>query len=86
MPSISIDYAVMEKAENIINVPVDCGWNDLGSWDAIYDINSKDKDGNVKIGTIQAENCKNSFFSAQTGLLRVLVWKMLSLLKHQMPF
>ena len=48
MPSISIDYAVMEKAENIINVPVDCGWNDLGSWDAIYDINSKDKDGNVK--------------------------------------
>ena len=43
MPSISIDYAVMEKAENIINVPVDCGWNDLGSWDAIYDIIQKIK-------------------------------------------
>ncbi len=69
MPSISIDYAVMEKAENIINVPVDCGWNDLGSWDAIYDINSKDKDGNVKIGTIQAENCKNSFLFSSNRLV-----------------
>ena len=43
MPSISIDYAVMEKAKNIVNVPIDCGWNDLGSWDAIYEINKKVK-------------------------------------------
>ncbi|MEI4485295.1 mannose-1-phosphate guanylyltransferase/mannose-6-phosphate isomerase [Frigidibacter sp. MR17.14] len=34
-PSISFDYAVMEKAANVTAVPVDCGWNDLGSWDAL---------------------------------------------------
>ncbi len=69
MPSISIDYAVMEKAKNIINVPVDCGWNDLGSWDAIYDINSKDKEGNVKIGAVQTENCKNSLLFSSNRLI-----------------
>jgi len=69
MPAISVDYAVMEKAKNIINVPVDCGWSDLGSWDAIYDINSKDKDGNVKIGTIQTENCKNSLLFSSNRLV-----------------
>ncbi len=69
MPSISIDYAVMEKAKNIINIPVDCGWNDLGSWDAIYDINSKDKEGNVKIGAVQTENCKNSLLFSSNRLI-----------------
>ena len=69
MPSISIDYAVMEKAKNIVNVPVDCGWNDLGSWDAIYEINKKDKDGNVKIGTTMTEGCKNSFFFSSNRLV-----------------
>ena len=68
-PSISIDYAVMEKAKNIVNVPVDCGWNDLGSWDAIYEINEKDKDGNVKIGTTMTEGCKNSFFFSSNRLV-----------------
>ncbi|MEI4473744.1 mannose-1-phosphate guanylyltransferase/mannose-6-phosphate isomerase [Frigidibacter sp. MR17.24] len=36
-PSISFDYAVMEKAANVAAVPVDCGWNDLGSWDALIE-------------------------------------------------
>lgn len=69
MPSISIDYAVMEKASNIVNVPVDCGWNDLGSWDAIYEINKKDKNGNVEIGTTLLENCKNSFVYSSNRLV-----------------
>lgn len=69
MPSISIDYAVMEKAKNIVNVPIDCGWNDLGSWDAIYEINKKDKEGNVKIGTTMTEGCKNSFLYSSNRLV-----------------
>ncbi len=69
MPAISVDYAVMEKAQNIINVPVCCGWNDLGCWDAIYDINTKDKEGNVKIGAIQTENCKNSLLFSSNRLI-----------------
>lgn len=37
VPAISFDYAVMEKATNVTAVPVDCGWNDLGSWDALIE-------------------------------------------------
>lgn len=69
MPAISVDYAIMEKAKNIVNVPLDCGWNDLGSWDAIYEINKKDKDGNVKIGTTQVQECKNSFVYSSNRLV-----------------
>ncbi|HEV2544776.1 MAG TPA: mannose-1-phosphate guanylyltransferase/mannose-6-phosphate isomerase [Methylobacterium sp.] len=46
-PAISIDYAVMEKAERIAVAPVAMGWSDLGSWDALYEAAAKDGDGNV---------------------------------------
>lgn len=45
--SISIDYGVMEKAEHIFCVPCDIGWNDLGSWEALYEVSEKDTEGNV---------------------------------------
>lgn len=48
MPSISIDYAVMEKSDKIALVKLESDWNDLGSWKSIYDVSPKDKDGNVK--------------------------------------
>lgn len=69
MPAISVDYAVMEKASNIVNVPLECGWNDLGSWEAIYDINKKDADNNVKIGTTCTQNCKNSLIYSSNRLV-----------------
>ncbi|MEX0773060.1 MAG: mannose-1-phosphate guanylyltransferase [Balneolales bacterium] len=50
--SISIDYGIMEKAEAVYVVPGDFGWNDVGSWMAIYELDEKDESGNV----IQAEN------------------------------
>lgn len=59
-PSDSIDYAVMEKAERVAVVPVDMGWSDVGSWDALYEIADKDGDGNALAGgalAIDAENC-----------------------------
>ncbi|MCM1006253.1 MAG: mannose-1-phosphate guanylyltransferase [Prevotella sp.] len=51
-PSISIDYAVMEKAANVYVMPVDLGWSDLGTWGALYDISPKNSEGNV------TQNCK----------------------------
>lgn len=45
-PSDSIDYAVLEKSDRVAVVPVAMGWSDVGSWDALYDIGSKDGDGN----------------------------------------
>lgn len=59
-PSDSIDYAVMEKADRVAVVPVDMGWSDLGSWDALHAISDLDDDGNTCVGpvlTIGTSNC-----------------------------
>lgn len=46
MPRLSIDFAIMEKADNIAVIPVDIGWSDVGSWASLYDILPQDKFGN----------------------------------------
>lgn len=46
MPKLSIDFAIMEKADNIAVIPVDIGWSDVGSWSSLYDILPQDKFGN----------------------------------------
>jgi mannose-1-phosphate guanylyltransferase len=46
MPDISIDVAVMEHAEKMAVIPVDIGWNDVGSWEALYEVLKLDKFGN----------------------------------------
>ena len=53
-PSDSIDYAVMEKAEKVAVVPVDMGWSDVGSWDALHDLAIKDAGGNTHYGEVVA--------------------------------
>lgn len=52
-PSVSIDYAVMEKAERVAVVPVDLGWSDVGSWDALYELGPHDAAGNLASGAAQ---------------------------------
>lgn len=49
-PSISVDYAILEKADNVYTLPVDIGWSDLGTWNALYAFLDKDNDQNVVIG------------------------------------
>jgi mannose-1-phosphate guanylyltransferase len=58
--SISIDYGIMERANNIKVVPADLGWSDVGSWDMLDTIKQKDKDGNVTSGDILSIESKNS--------------------------
>lgn len=60
LPSISLDYAVMEKSKKIALVPADCGWLDLGSWQAVEEIMKKDKNGNIFKGKIIQLDCKNT--------------------------
>ena len=47
-PSISVDYGIMEKAENVYVIPGDFGWNDVGSWKALYELSEKDQNDNVR--------------------------------------
>ena len=69
MPSISIDYAVLEPSENIVVVPVSMGWSDVGSWDAVFDISEKDNDNNAMSGHVIAIDCKNTLLRSESRLL-----------------
>lgn len=63
-PSISIDYAIMEKADNVFVKTVDLGWSDLGTWNALYEASPKDVDGNVtRDCRVLASNCRGSIFA-----------------------
>ena len=54
LPSISVDYAVLEKADNVLVAPASLHWNDVGSWDALFDILPADEAGNVGVGYVKA--------------------------------
>jgi len=72
MPSISIDYAVMEKSNKIALIKLESDWNDLGSWQSIYDISQKDDDGNVFIGHVLDEESKNSLVYSSSKLVATI--------------
>lgn len=57
--AISIDYGVMEKADDVFIIKSNFGWNDVGAWDEVYNIKEKDNNGNVKQGTTVTINTKN---------------------------
>ena len=59
-PSDSLDYAVMERTERAAVVPADFGWNDVGTWSAIWDVSEKDTDGNVVGGDAVLVDTKDS--------------------------
>ena len=64
-PSDSIDYAVMEKTADAMVLPVDIGWNDVGSWSALWDVAERDADGNAHHGDVIAVDSRNSYAYAQ---------------------
>ena len=68
-PDDSVDYAVMEKTSDAVVVPMDCGWSDVGSWSALWEVSDKDKNGNAFKGDIMAIETKNSFIYAQDKLV-----------------
>lgn len=71
---ISIDYGVMEKASTVYVVPGDFGWNDVGSWMAVYELEEKDKHGNViKVPVSRLINSNNCYVSSSTNRFVALV-------------
>jgi len=71
-PSDSIDYAVMEKTTKGAMVPLDAGWNDVGSWGAIWDISNKDAHGNVVVGDALVQDSSNSLVYSDSRLVTTL--------------
>ncbi len=69
MPDISIDYAIMEKTEKAIVLPLSISWSDVGSWDSVYEVMEKDENQNVKIGRVIDIDTKNSLIIGNERLI-----------------
>ncbi|MCC8625507.1 mannose-1-phosphate guanylyltransferase/mannose-6-phosphate isomerase [Xanthomonas vesicatoria] len=77
-PSDSIDYAVMEKTADAVVVPLDAGWNDVGSWSSLLDVSEQDAQGNAHHGDVIQIDCQNTYaygsrLIAMVGLEDVVV-------------
>jgi mannose-1-phosphate guanylyltransferase/mannose-6-phosphate isomerase len=76
VPSESVDYAVMEKCPgsrfDIRMVPLDAGWNDLGAWDAVWQVADKDAAGNSGVGDVLFEDSRNTLVHASGRLVTTL--------------
>jgi mannose-1-phosphate guanylyltransferase len=68
-PAISIDYAVMEKTSAAALVPLDAGWNDIGSWSALWDVQERDGEGNALTGDVLALDSKDILVRAESRLV-----------------
>jgi len=71
-PSDSIDYALMEKSNNVVVVPLDAQWNDIGSWSALYDIGTKDNKGNVIKGDVIIQDTTNTYINADHHMVAAI--------------
>ncbi|RQT27732.1 mannose-1-phosphate guanylyltransferase/mannose-6-phosphate isomerase [Burkholderia cepacia] len=72
-PSLSIDYAVMEKTERAAVVgAADLGWNDIGSWSALAEIAAKDESGNVIMGDVYANSVTNSYIRTEHRMVAAI--------------
>ena len=67
--AISLDYAVMEKTSRAAVVPVSCGWSDVGSWHAVWELSDKDAEGNAARGAAVFEDSRNCNVSTDRALV-----------------
>ncbi len=72
LPSISIDYAVMERTVDLATVPLDCGWSDLGSWQALAEVLPVDARGNASSGDVVSLEGGGNVLYADHGAIAVL--------------
>jgi len=71
-PSDSIDYAIMERTNNAVTVPLNAGWSDIGSWDALWEIEAKDENENVLRGDVLIHDTSNCLVQAENKLVTLV--------------
>jgi mannose-1-phosphate guanylyltransferase/mannose-6-phosphate isomerase len=71
-PSDSIDYALMEKSNNVVVVPLDAQWNDIGAWSALHNIGIKDKNNNVIKGDVITRDTTNTYINANHHMVATI--------------
>lgn len=79
IPSISVDYGIMEKSDRVFMIEGDFGWNDVGSWETVYELSPKDNNNNAATGDVHLKDTKGSYiyspgkFASIIGLENVVV-------------
>ena len=63
--AISVDYAIMENADWVVAVPLDCGWSDLGAWDALQAVTPSDSAGNAVAGDVTTIDCEGTYLRVE---------------------
>ena len=71
-PNLSIDIAVMEKTTKGTVLPLNAGWSDIGSWDSVWKISKKDKNGNVSQGNVFEQNIKDCYIRGEKRLIAAI--------------
>jgi mannose-1-phosphate guanylyltransferase/mannose-6-phosphate isomerase len=72
LPTLSMDYGLLEKADKVAVVPADMSWSDLGNWNSIYDKHKKDNKNNVSHGSVINLDTTNSLIWSESGLISTL--------------
>lgn len=72
LPAISIDYAVMERLEELATLPLDCGWSDLGSWASLSELLAPEAGANTEHGDVLALDARDNLLWAESGHIAVL--------------
>jgi mannose-1-phosphate guanylyltransferase len=72
LPADSIDFGVMEKLDDIATLPLDCGWSDLGSWEALAEILPTDAGGNTEHGDVLTVDCRDTLLWAEEGTVAAI--------------
>ncbi|MFQ3204710.1 MAG: mannose-1-phosphate guanylyltransferase/mannose-6-phosphate isomerase [Pseudoalteromonas tetraodonis] len=71
-PDDSVDYAVMEKSQNVMVVPMDAGWSDVGSFSSLWEVSAKDENNNVLKGDVISVDSTNNYIYAENKLVSTL--------------
>ncbi len=71
-PDESVDYAVMENTTDAVVVPLDAGWNDIGAWSALWEVNDKDEEGNATSGDTILQDTTNSLIHGSERLIATI--------------
>jgi mannose-1-phosphate guanylyltransferase/mannose-6-phosphate isomerase len=70
--AISVDYAIMERAERVVAVPLEGGWSDLGAWDTLWQLSQTDASGNATTGAATAIDCRDSYLRSESDGMRLV--------------
>lgn len=70
--NISIDVGVMEKSDNVVVLPYNSGWSDIGSWDAVHQIQPQDANGNSSVGDVLHQHTTNTYLHSSSRLVVAL--------------